>query len=78
MARLHRWQVCVGLGVAACSFAPRGQDPDALAGDPDIGYASGAVPSVAARRYLQYQLRFVTDGDHEPAVERVQLDYQTR
>ncbi len=53
--------------------------PDACAAEPySIGYASGAVPTVAARRYLQYQVRFVTDGDHEPAVERVQLDYQTR
>lgn len=30
------------------------------------------------RRYLQYRLDFATDGDHEPAVERVQLDYATR
>lgn len=39
---------------------------------------TGAVPSVTARRYLQYRLAFATDGDHEPSVERVQIDYTTR
>ena len=42
-------------------------------------FASGdALTGVVPRRYLQYRLRFTTDGDHEPAVERLQLDYRTQ
>lgn len=54
-------------------------DPAACAAEPySPGLASGATPAVTPRRYLQYRLDLVTDGDHEPAVERVQLDYRTR
>ena len=39
--------------------------------------SSAIITGVAPHRYLQYRLSFTTDGDHEPAVERVEIAYYT-
>jgi hypothetical protein len=64
----------VMIAVRTCD-TPSGCDAAPWSGELASGASLAAVP---ARRYLQYRLTFTTDGDHEPAVERVQLDYQTR
>ncbi len=64
----------VTVAVRTCD-TPAGCDAAPWSGE----LAAGAsLAAVTPRRYLQYRLTFTTDGDHEPAVERVQLDYQTR
>ncbi len=53
--------------------------PGVCAGEPWAGpYASGASPGVVPRRYVQYAIDLSSDTDHEPALDRLELDYQTQ
>jgi subtilisin-like proprotein convertase family protein len=40
-----------------------------------VAVDNGAVPSVVAKRYLQYRVGFVSDGDAAPALEAIAIDY---
>lgn len=63
----------VGVWLRTCD------DPTACAAQPWSGpYASGASVGVVPRRYAQYLITMASDTDHEPALDRVELDYQTR
>ncbi|HVK75082.1 MAG TPA: PA14 domain-containing protein [Kofleriaceae bacterium] len=54
-------------------------DPSGCAAEAWLGpYASGASPGVVPRRYLQYAVAIASDTDHEPALDRVEVDYQTQ
>lgn len=57
----------------ACAAEPWSPPVDGAAGD-----GGAAAPRVAPRRYLQYRIELTSDGEREPEVDWVEIDYRTR
>jgi hypothetical protein len=72
-----RWSARQVVGAGRVAVRIRTCDtPDACAAEPWTDAPSGQIPAVAARRYAQFEVSAITDGNVPTAFELFELDYR--